>query len=469
MRLTSASLKAPWKMLGCPRESAVLVALSGGADSVALLHLMARLAERDGFRLEAAHLNHGIRGEEAARDEAFCLELTKKMGIPCEIGHADVPALAQASGRSLETEAREARYAFLEAVMKQRGIGILLTAHHADDQLETVLFRMSRGTGLTGLCGIPSQRPLAAGMLCRPLLPFGKKEILAYCREAGLPFVTDSTNLQADSSRNRIRLEVVPALERVSGDPQGNVTRMTEALQWDRDLLDGLADRFYEENRTPVGLRAQALREAHPAIRRRAMARLFGDGAESVHLEAAQALLDRSHTGGSVALPGGRRAALQGNTLSVLPDFRGMPEGELMPFEEGVRSYCEGAMTVSVRKLENCRGAKKVHKLSTAPCLILSGVSAIMLEQMHWRTRREGDRILLGGKSLQVRRLCREAELPVELRRVLPMLCLGEEILWVPFVAASDLLFREESEGAAYLCRVDVFGRTDGGEAEEIK
>ena len=189
-----------------PNASAYLVALSGGADSRLLLELTIRaLLERDpradvGSRVMAAHLHHGIRGEEAHRDEEFCRQVCESLGISLAVEHADIPALAAESGESIETVARRARYDFFQRVMTECRIPVLLTAHHADDNLETILDRLLRGSGTKGMGGIPPTRPLdttpdgSRRDIYRPLLEWTKQEILEACEELGLDYVTDSTN-----------------------------------------------------------------------------------------------------------------------------------------------------------------------------------------------------------------------------------------------------------------------------------
>ena len=153
-----AAYRAPWRLAGLPPSTPVLLALSGGADSRALLHLLYTSAQADGFRLLLAHVNHGIRGEESLRDRAFCQSLAKQYGLELLLLDADVPALAAESRRGLEEEARSLRYDYFAARMREEGIPILVTAHHANDNLETLLFRLCRGTGLSGLGGIAPVR-----------------------------------------------------------------------------------------------------------------------------------------------------------------------------------------------------------------------------------------------------------------------------------------------------------------------
>ena len=214
-----------------------LVAFSGGADSRLLLELTLRaLLERDGEegrrQVVAAHLHHGIRGEEADRDLIFCQRVCAELGVELVFDRVDVPAMAATSGESLETAARRARYDFFGRVMAEQGISVLMTAHHADDNLETVLERILRGSGTRGMGGIPAVRELidpktaAVSVLYRPLLEWTRRDILAACAELGLEYVTDSTNREDGCLRNRIRHTVIPALEAISGEdaPSGQLS-----------------------------------------------------------------------------------------------------------------------------------------------------------------------------------------------------------------------------------------------------
>ena len=192
-----------------PDSPSYAVAFSGGADSRLLLELtvralLGRLGEEGRSRVIALHLHHGIRGKEADRDLAFCEEVCEGLGVELIAERVNIPAMAKELGESLETAARKARYDFFGRVMDERGIGILLTAHHADDNLETVLAQLIRGSGTRGMRGIPTTRMLGywtdkqIKLVHRPLLDFTKRDILAACEELGLDFVTDSTNLETD-------------------------------------------------------------------------------------------------------------------------------------------------------------------------------------------------------------------------------------------------------------------------------
>ena len=432
------SVLPPWKLADLQPKETVLLAFSGGADSRALLHLLSELAHRDGFSVVTAHVNHGIRGEEAKRDADFCRTVAVEYGWEHLCLDADVPALAETHKRSLELEAREVRYAFFEQIMRERKIRLLVTAHHADDNLETVLFRLCRGTGLQGLCGIPPVREFANGYLVRPLLPYSRGEILDFCREEGLEFVTDSTNGQADCSRNRIRLDVIPPMEKHFAEPQKSVYRMTRSLTDDRDYLCEAAKGFWDTHSKNGGISAQALRDAHPAIRRRVIGMMLPKTLETVHLEAVETLLKAERSGASVSLPGDLCACLQGDVLAVLPVIRSKPAFEAFAFREGCFPLCDEKLTVSVKKEEKFKSTENVHNIYTSSCIIIEGVSEPAHGGLCFRPRREGDTMLHNGVRRQLRRLYRESGVPTVLRDALPLLCDGEGILWAPFVGYRD-------------------------------
>jgi tRNA(Ile)-lysidine synthase len=189
-------------------RAAVLVALSGGADSVALLRVLLALD----YRVEAAHCNFHLRGEESDADEAFVRSLCQRLGVPLHVTHFDTSSYARSHALSIEMAAREQRYAWFEALRQERGVEAVAVAHHRDDSVETLLLNLVRGTGLHGLTGIAPRN----GHIIRPLLCVSREDILHYLDEIGQTYVTDSTNLQDAYRRNKIRLRVLPLLQELN-------------------------------------------------------------------------------------------------------------------------------------------------------------------------------------------------------------------------------------------------------------
>lgn len=191
-----------------------MVGLSGGADSVCLLHFLRHLAGKKHFSVSAVHVNHNLRGEAAKSDERFCRDLCKKLNVPFLSQKKAVRALAKKLDLSLEHAARKARYEAFAAAAKKAGATKIALAHHLDDQAETVLLNLLRGTKPEGLCGIPVRRPLNKTVeIVRPLLCITRAEVEEYIRQNGLEYVTDQTNFDPAFTRNWIRHELLPMLE----------------------------------------------------------------------------------------------------------------------------------------------------------------------------------------------------------------------------------------------------------------
>ena len=213
--------------------SGVLCCLSGGADSVTLLHVMLSLRQRYGISISAVHVNHGIRGNEADRDEMFCKELCSKYGIKLYVKRGDVPSYAKSKGISTELAAREVRYSLFEEALSESGAEVAATAHNANDNAETLLFNIIRGTSPTGICAIPYKRD----RYIRPLLCVTREQIMAYVAENELSYVIDSTNGDDDYTRNFIRHNIMPQCIRLNPSFVSAVTRLTDGAKADERLI----------------------------------------------------------------------------------------------------------------------------------------------------------------------------------------------------------------------------------------
>lgn len=232
-------------------EGTVLVALSGGADSVALLRVLLAL----GYRCEAAHCNFHLRGAESDRDERFVRTLCQEQKVALHVAHFDTSAEARRRHVSVEMAARDLRYGWFERIRQQTGATAIAVAHHRDDSVETLLLNLLRGTGINGLRGIRPKN----GHVVRPLLCVGRQDIVAYLQRAGQAYVTDSTNLQQDYTRNKIRLSVLPLLE--SLNPSASNTLWTTARHLDQAaaIYQKAVEEALGRIRTPGGISIPAL------------------------------------------------------------------------------------------------------------------------------------------------------------------------------------------------------------------
>ena len=304
--------RAPYAVLP-ERGETVLCAVSGGLDSMCLLHMLAGWCEERGGQVIAAHFNHQLRGGAADRDEAFVREACGQWGIPLAAGRGDVGEYARREGLSLEEAARNLRYVFLCRTAEERQCGRLYTAHHADDNAETVLLNLIRGTGLTGLTGMDWQRD----GLCRPLLDVAREELEAYAAQWEVPHIEDGTNADPEAAaRNLLRLQVMPLLKKLNPRAAEHIGRTARRLRdVDRSLEGDAAARtaHVEVQQGRVTLSMDALAQAPAAVQPRMLLRLFdllGVGRKDIgaaHLEALMDLARRTDWGkeGRLSLPRG--------------------------------------------------------------------------------------------------------------------------------------------------------------------
>ncbi|MBR4949837.1 MAG: tRNA lysidine(34) synthetase TilS [Clostridia bacterium] len=215
----------------------VLVALSGGSDSVALISVLLYLREKLSLTLFAAHVNHNLRGEDSLNDENFVRKLCKDHNIPLFVKSVDIEKISKEKNLGTEECARDERYKFFYEVSKEKGISKIATAHNKNDNAETVLFNLLRGSGLSGLSGIPCKRD----NIVRPLLCVSKEEILKYLLEKEQTFVTDKTNFETDYTRNKIRLNVFPLLSEINGGFINNIYRCSQSLKEDEEYLSEIS------------------------------------------------------------------------------------------------------------------------------------------------------------------------------------------------------------------------------------
>lgn len=308
LRPITDALAAGAAGLQIPDGASIVLAVSGGPDSTALLHGAAALAPDRGWQLTVAHLDHGLR-ETSADEAATVASIAAGLGLPVEVRRVDVAALASSEHRSLEDAGRQARYRFLEEVAASHGSeGLIATAHTADDAAETVLLRLARGSGLRGLRGIPARR----GRIVRPLLLARRAILRAALDAAGISYLTDPSNTDLAHARNRVRADLLPALERLNPAAVEALTRFGRLAADDDDLLDSLAAAELARRRDPEDASIDWHRPPSRALGRRVLRLAIGDPAPSA--ERIEALLDAAQGprgGVSIELGAGRRASVR--------------------------------------------------------------------------------------------------------------------------------------------------------------
>ncbi|WP_248929083.1 tRNA lysidine(34) synthetase TilS [Paenibacillus hamazuiensis] len=255
------------------RKDGIVVAVSGGPDSVALLHFLFLLSAKWEWALAVAHVNHRFRGEESDREADFVEALCSRMGVPCEIASIDLPQYIEETGKNSQLAAREKRYEFLHEVAGKYGASRIALAHHADDQAETVLMRVLRGTGLSGLSGMPLRRREKNVELVRPFLRIYKSEVLDYCAQHGIEYCEDSSNRETKYFRNRIRLELMPLLARYCDGLPESLNRLADITAAEDGFMDeqaqALLDRHVERTEGMFSFSRRWFGTLHLALQRR--------------------------------------------------------------------------------------------------------------------------------------------------------------------------------------------------------
>ena len=402
----------------------VLVAVSGGADSIALLHALASLRAQLGLRLAVAHLHHGIRGAAADADAAFVQRCAQQLDLPLVRERADVPRLAAAAGISLEMAARAARYAFLARAARQLRAAAVAVAHTADDQAETVLLRLARGAGPQGLGGMePVSRP--GGLkLIRPLLGVTRAAIIAFLQQHRLRWREDASNRDLHFLRNRMRHTILPLLERrLNPQIRTALLRTAEVLREENKYLDRLAARALPAGPARPTLAAARLTALPLALRRRVLRRWLGAaGVDAEHLDytaiaTALALLGQRSGTKSVDLGGGWQLVRHYARLTV----------------EKTAPTTPGAWRLEIVAQRGIIREKPTQP-GRLPARATLSAAAVGTAPLTVRAARPGDRMapfgIQGTKKLQD--IFTDAKVPRELRGRIPVVECRGEIVWLP-------------------------------------
>lgn len=401
----------------------ILVAVSGGADSVALLALLRETALERPVRLTAAHFEHGIRGEASLQDAAFVRRLCADWNVPILEGSADVPAIARRQGVGVETAAREARYAFLKEAREKAQADVIALAHHRDDQAETALMHLFRGAGLQGVSGMRERE----NDLFRPLLQFSKETLVSYLQERKIEWREDATNQALDTPRNGLRLQVIPEAERYYPGASQAVVRFAELASVEDDYLAKETDRFLFQDsaRLPTGWLLSLKNAPHEAILRRAIRSICHAEYESIVRIARL----REGTRGVLEVSGGWRAERGSEGIYMLCGrWRGLADRTLP--KEGTVSLDEiGRLKVSAGTGTAIRDDRFCQELDRDA-----------LEGAVIRTRRAGDVIYplgVGGRQkLSDYFINRRVDRP--LRDLTPLIAKGNQVLWAAGVGISE-------------------------------
>ena len=406
----------------------VVCGLSGGADSVALLLALYELKEKLDITVESVHVNHCLRGAESDRDEMFCRELCKRLGITFQAVSRDVKGLSVSENISTEEAARKLRYKIFEEHSKGKK---LATAHNANDNLETVIHNLTRGTGIKGLAGIPVKR----GNIIRPLLTVTRQEIEDFLKKRGQEYVTDSTNLTDDYTRNKIRHRVIPILNELNKSVNETSVNTINAIREENDLIESIVSEAEKKCRN--GNCLCGLSKFHPVIRKRCIAHLITENSlpySFSRLEEADNIL---MNGGKINLSNDIYLVSSNNKLELKVISQDKEKSVFMPLSIGKNQPTENCTVMC--ELLDCDNLKKieaVHKNSTFYVADYDKIRGRLIV----RTRKFGDKIKLKGRNFtsSIKKLINE-RIPAEER--------------------PDLLFIEDEDGTVLAEKLGIAER----------
>ncbi len=421
----------------------ILVGLSGGADSVSLVCALCALSEKHGFYVSACHINHMIRGDEADRDEKFAKDLCNRLGIPFYSKSADVPKIAKETHKSLEEAARDIRYSYFDELCDRGNADYIATAHTASDNAETLLFNITRGCGISGLCAIPQRR----GRIIRPLLSLSRQDIEGFLKNIGESYVTDSTNLVCDCSRNIIRLKVIPELCSINSAFHRQASKLSAIAARENNYLDGIAKSSMTDD-------IAELSKLDRVILSRVIGMLYKEKTGYLPgMEHIDNLCDEIYRVGDSGsgekkifnLPGGLSAIFECGKLSVIAgDEKKQYQEYSFELTEGITPFCNGEMLVvcGEKHENNTDFVEKVKYNQNIYTLFMKTklFRDIIKGKIYLRSGLPGDKIHICGMSKDIKKMYSAKKIPTELRKYLPRIIdsATNEVLSLPYVGVCD-------------------------------
>lgn len=400
-----------------PDGGLILTAVSGGADSMCLLAALLELSEKRGFTVAAAHYNHRLRGDESDRDARFVESFCREKNIILYSGGGDVTAFAGSMGFGVEEAARRMRYGFFYETAKNIGAARIATAHTADDNAETVLLNLARGTGLAGLGGIPPKR----GSVIRPLLTLTREDVIGYLTRRGIPYIEDSTNALDIYSRNIIRHRVIPVLHELNPRFLEHISVTTSLIREDNAYINDLAKAYIHEHCRDRSFNAAALAGLPRPVSSRVIRLVYGNNLSAAHIASVLALAASGSVSGEVSLPSG--AARRVYDRIVLTQEA--PAGDFTPVELTAGCHIripELGLTVTCGYpfTAECDNAEKVNKSFTTFLFKYDNICGKIVI----RPRETGDKINLFGRNgtKTLKKLFTERRIPRRLRSLIPVI-----------------------------------------------
>ena len=423
----------------CDRSESLLCCLSGGADSTALLLCLKEL----GYDVRACHINHCLRGEESDRDQHFCEELCRSLGVPLTVRRLDVTGYCKEHGVSTEEGARTLRYAVFSELCCDK----TATAHTLSDCIETAIFNFARGTGLAGLASIPPVR----GDIIRPLIECSRTDVEDFLRSRGQDWVTDSTNLSDDYTRNRIRHGIIPKLREINPSLEQTMLGTLENLRQDNELVKKCADDLYAEILSNDSLDCKKLVSAEPSLSGRAV-RMFADkyGLDCSR-ETVLRILKLCESGGKLTLGYGKYAVSDRDTLRIIGEPEEFAYTEIEAAIGDTVSFHGRNVKLELLSEKDFTENANIHQKLTNQAADYGKIKGVIVV----RNRRAGDRIRLRGRSFtsDVKKLL-QSSFPSGERRRAVILADDEGVIYVEGCGFAERCAADAESNTLMFCKI---------------
>ena len=400
-----------------------ILGFSGGADSSALLYFLKERTKN----LLCVHVNHMIRGEEAERDQKHAEEICREYGVKLLTYKVDVPKLAKESGKCLEEAARDARYEIFNRLLSENPeYKCIVTAHNSDDNLETVIFNLCRGAGARGIIGIRAVQ----GNIFRPLIEASKSEVLGFCEENKIPYVTDSTNADTKYTRNHIRHKIIPELKSLNPAVLDSCLRLGEILAEDEKYFDERALEIIKDGVTADKIPIKLFSELEGPILSRLIVRLYGQSLDYTAQKSIIALGKKGEVGSYICLHGGRVFKIERDYAHFIKSSELDEISYSVELNENLTYLSELDLYVSINGQEAPKGYKQKYKIS------LNGEKIKL--PLSVRAKKTGDTIKHGGMTKKIKKLFVDKHVPSHLRDKIPLIISDGKIIAVPDICVAD-------------------------------
>jgi len=449
-------IKLNLEKVNIKNDQTVLLAVSGGPDSMAMLHSIYKISKEIGFKIVVAHVNHGVRGEFALRDQEFVEKISRKLDIPYFTKNVDMISYGKENGISSEEAGRILRYGFFREVLNSVGGGLICVAHNKNDQAETVLLRILRGTGIEGLKAME----LISGDIIRPLLNIERKDIEKYIDDNNIETMQDHTNLQTVYSRNRVRLQLIPYLEE-NFNPNiiDALFRLSEIASWENEILDDIVEKKFnlivkKISTNSIIFKGNDFLKESDALKRKLIR--FGilkvqghlQGIQEVNVSSVLDLYNNGNTGKTIDLPNGLKASVSYDEFKIGFIKEESTSNFIFNLKMGINKVVEIKKIIDLSIVTSDQVDYSNNSIKFFDYQNIRG-------EMILRFRKDGDRFIpFGSKgSKKLKDYFIDKKVPRETRDLIPLIVDEEKVLWIVGYTKDD---RVRIDNNSKILRIEV-------------